>query len=234
QPHLVPGFRERQEDVLRPADRERGDEGEAAAVDDLLDLPQERVLRLEPLRMLPPRVRRFDEQRVAMDGTGAQYEVRGERVQVPGEQGRLGPVHLVHRRAGDVARGMGGNLEVADVHVVPEIDRPGSAPGGPVVRMIPRPPTSEARPRNWKAIASAVDGPGRYKTFALPGRKSRWHRIARAIRCRPRRTIAASSNRSDPKNRSAKRLMRTPSAKGPPTAVPHRASYSSSGVPSRR
>src|SRR5437870_13125919 len=86
--------------------------------------------------MLPPRVRRFDEQRVAMDGTGAEDEVRGERMQVSGEQGRLGPVHLVHRRAGDVARGMSGNLEVADVHVFPEIERPVSAPRGPADAVI--------------------------------------------------------------------------------------------------
>src|SRR5256885_16300776 len=36
-------------------------------------------------------------------------------------------VHLEHRSARDVAGGMGGHLEVADVHVVPEIDRPESA-----------------------------------------------------------------------------------------------------------
>src|SRR5438034_1166483 len=64
--------------------------------------------------------------------------------------------------------------------------------------------------------------------------KSRWQRIARAIRRRPRRIIAASSTRSDPKNRSANRLIRTPSARGPPTADRHRDSYASSGVPSRR
>src|SRR6266566_3733221 len=48
------------------------------------------------------------------------------------------------------------------------------------------------------------------------------------------RTIAASRSRSLPKNRSASFLIRTPWAKGPPTAACHRVSYSSSGVPSRR
>src|SRR5438094_1697003 len=322
QPDFVVGLRERQEHVLRPADRERGDEGEAAAVDDLLDLPQERVLRFEPLRMLTSGVGGFDEECVAMDGTGPPDEIGRERVQVPREQGGLGPVHFVHRRAGDVAGRMGRDLEVSDVDIVAEVDRPVPAARGPQVAVIERGveafrvrnlqrvcqqevrdvggrrrqdnvhvlPAGDPRdhPRvvevgmadehpvhgrgghrvlrrvareqpvieqeggrsllqdhseaadlrgaaeNLKVHRFAVDAPGVYKTFALPGKKSRWQRIARAIRRRPRRIIAVSSSRSDPKNRSAKRLIRTPSAKGPPTAVLQRVSYVSSGVPSTR
>src|SRR3989454_10430487 len=70
QPYLVMSLRERQEDVLRSANREGGDEREAAAVHHLFDLPQECVLRLEPLRMLSPGVGGLDEERVAMDRTG--------------------------------------------------------------------------------------------------------------------------------------------------------------------
>src|SRR2546426_1172427 len=55
QPYLVMSLRERQEDVLRSANREGGDEREAAAVHHLFDLPQECVLRLEPLRTLSPK-----------------------------------------------------------------------------------------------------------------------------------------------------------------------------------
>ena len=136
EPDLVSGFRERQDDILRPSDGERRDEGESPAVHHLLDLPQERVFRFQPLRVLPTRVRGLDEQGVAGHGLGAPDQVRRQRMQVAGEQGGLRAVHLEHRRAGDVARGMRRHLQVAHVHVVAEIDRAESAPRGPEVAVI--------------------------------------------------------------------------------------------------
>ena len=56
EPDIVAHLGEREEDVLGAADRERGDEGEPAPVDDLVDLLEERVLGLEALRMLAARV----------------------------------------------------------------------------------------------------------------------------------------------------------------------------------
>src|SRR5207247_5185862 len=76
QPDFVAGLRERQEHVLRPADRERGDEREPAAVHDLLDLSQERVLGLEPLWVLATRIGGFNEERIAMDGTRSPTQIR--------------------------------------------------------------------------------------------------------------------------------------------------------------
>ena len=132
------GFRERQDDVLRTPDREGGDEREPAAVHDLFDFPEERMFRLEPFRMLSARVRRLDEQRVALHGPSAPDQVRGQRVQVPREERGFGAVHLVHRRARDVSGGMRRDLEVPDVDVVAEVDRPEAAPCGPKVAVIER------------------------------------------------------------------------------------------------
>src|SRR5439155_930861 len=142
---------------------------------------------------------------------------------ISGEQCRLRPVHLVHRRAGDVARGMRGHLEVSDVDVVPEVDRSVPPPCGPQVSVIEG-GVEAFRVRDLQGVRQE-------EVRHVRGRRQR---IARAIRRRPRRIIAALSTRSDPKNRSANRLIRTPSARGPPTADRHRDSYASSGVPSRR
>ena len=70
--------------------------------------------------MLAACVRGLDEQGVTTDRAGAPHEIRREGVQVPREEGRFGPIDLVHRRAGNVTRGMRGDLEVADVHIVPD------------------------------------------------------------------------------------------------------------------
>src|SRR3989442_1095507 len=88
--------------------------------------------------MLTSGVGGLDEERVAMDGTGPPDEIGCERMQVPGEQGGLGPVHFVHRGPGDVAGGMGRDLEVSDVDIVPEIDCPVPAARGPQVSVIER------------------------------------------------------------------------------------------------
>src|SRR2546427_555700 len=227
QPDFVVGLRERQEHVLRPADRERGDEGEAAAVHNLFDLPQERVLRFEPLRMLTSGVGGFDEERVAMDRTGPPDEIGRERVQVSREQGGLGPVHFVHRRAGDVAGRMGRDLEVCDVDIVAEVDRPVPAARGPQVSVIER-GVEAFRVRDLQGVRQEQvrDVGGRRRqddVHVLPAGDPRDH--PRVVE------VGMADEHPLPRRGGHPGFRRGGGARAPPPAAPQRLAYASSGGP---